>query len=188
VPNPVRLISEPELYERIQQTYSYSFAEREQKESEQDIMNQLCRAPLLIIDDMGKTPRRDMDFVRRTMFNIINRRYKALLPVVITTNKDLEGLRDYLGNSSDEATLDRIMEMAEGSFCKSLERLIGEVSNGGKSRRMSKVYHGSLQISYDEQPEKSAVGPITETKLSVSKPVLPLSTNLSLAQCVFDSK
>ena len=116
VTNPVRLISEPELYERIQQTYSYSYAEREQRESEQDIMNQLCRAHLLIIDDLGKTPRRDMDFVRRTMFNIINRRYKALLPVVITTNKDLEGLRDYLGNSSDEATLDRIMEMAEGKF------------------------------------------------------------------------
>lgn len=116
IASPVRLISEPEIYERIQQTYSYSYEERERKLSEQDIIDQLARVRLLIIDDIGKTPRRDMDFVRRTMFTIINKRYKALLPVVITTNKDKEGLRDYLGNNEDEATLDRIIEMTEGRF------------------------------------------------------------------------
>lgn len=113
---PVRFISEPDIYERIQQTYSYSYQERENKASEQDIIDQLCRVRLLIIDDLGKTPRRDMDFVRRTLFAIINRRYDSLLPVVITSNKDAEGLRDYLGNSADQATLDRIIEMTQGRF------------------------------------------------------------------------
>jgi len=113
---PVHLISEPELYGRIQQTFNYTYAEREEKQSEQDIINHLCKVRLLIIDDLGKQPRRDMDFVRRTMFDIINRRYKAMLPVVITTNKDTEGLRDYLGSATDEATLDRIIEMTEGKF------------------------------------------------------------------------
>lgn len=116
IANPVRLVSEPEIYEKIQSTYSYTDQERENKQSEQDIIDQLSRVRLLIIDDMGKTPRRDMDFVRRTMFNIINRRYKALLPVVITTNRTIEGLRDYLGNVTDEATLDRIIEMTGGKF------------------------------------------------------------------------
>jgi DNA replication protein DnaC len=111
---PVRFISEPDIYDRIQQTYSYSYEEREKKLSEQEIIHQLCRVRLLIIDDLGKVPRRDMDFVRRTMFNVINRRYDALLPVVITTNKNAEGLRDYLGNSADQATLDRLFEMTEG--------------------------------------------------------------------------
>ena len=113
---PVRMVSEPEIYEKIQQTYSYSYDEREKKQSEQEIIDQYSRVKLLIIDDLGKTPRRDMDFVRRTMFSIINRRYDALLPVVITTNKDKEGLRDYLGNSNDEATLDRIIGMTAGKF------------------------------------------------------------------------
>ncbi len=113
------MISEPELYERIQQTYSYSYQERENKQSEQDILDHLSRVRLLIIDDLGKTPRKDMDFVRRTLFSIINRRYIGLLPVVITTNKDpsdTKGLRDYLGNSSDEATLDRILEMTQDNI------------------------------------------------------------------------
>jgi len=116
IASPVYLISEPELYDRIQQTYSYSYQERENKQSEQDIINTLCRVRLLIIDDLGKTPRKDMDFVRRTMFDIINRRCDALLPVVVTSNKDAEGLRDYLGNTVDQATLDRIIGMTQGKF------------------------------------------------------------------------
>jgi len=111
IANPVYVISEPELYERIQQTYSYTYQEKESKQSEQDILDHLSRVRLLIIDDLGKTPRKDMDFVRRTMFSIINQRYTSLLPVVITTNKDTAGLRDYLGGDSDQATLDRIFEM-----------------------------------------------------------------------------
>ena len=96
IANPIYLISEPEIYEKIQQTYSYTYQERENKQSEQEIIDRLSRVRLLIIDDLGKTPRKDMDFVRRTMFSIINRRYKSLLPVVVTTNKDTSGLRDYL--------------------------------------------------------------------------------------------
>jgi DNA replication protein DnaC len=128
IANPVYLISEPEIYERIQQTYSYTYQERENKQSEQEIIDRLSRVRLLIIDDLGKTPRRDMDFVRRTMFSIINRRYKSLLPVVITTNKDMVGLRDYLGGASDQATLDRIIEMTADNVwhvtCESYRRQI----------------------------------------------------------------
>ena len=116
IASPVRLVSEPSIYNQIQSTYSYSDSERENNQSEQDIIDGLSRVRLLIIDDLGKTPRRDMDFVRRTMFNIINQRYDALLPVVITTNKTIEGLRDYLGSADDEATLDRIIEMTEKKF------------------------------------------------------------------------
>ena len=116
MPCPVRIVNEPEIYDRIQQTYSYSMQEREQKQSEQDIIAQYSRVRLLIIDDMGKTPRRDMDFVQRTLYTIINRRYDALLPVVITTNKDADGLIKYLGNDGQQATFDRLMGMTGGKF------------------------------------------------------------------------
>jgi len=113
---PVRVINEPEIYDRIQLTYSYSMKEREQKQSEQEIIDQYSRVRLLIIDDLGKVQRRDMDFVRRTLYHIINRRYDALLPVVITTNKNAKGLIDYLGNDAEQATFDRIIGMTAGKF------------------------------------------------------------------------
>ena len=71
---------------------------------------------MLIIDDLGKVQRRDMEFVRRTLYAIINRRYDALLPVVITTNKDADGLKNYLGNDAEQATFDRIIGMTQGKF------------------------------------------------------------------------
>jgi DNA replication protein DnaC len=113
---PVRFICETKIYELIQQTYSYSYDERSKKFSEQEIINQLASVKLLIIDDIGKVQRRDMDFVRRIMYDIINKRYDALLPVVFTTNKDTEGLRDYLGNAEEEASLDRIIGMTGGEM------------------------------------------------------------------------
>ncbi len=116
IARPVQVINEPDIYDRIQQTYSYSMQEREQKQSEQDIIAQYSRVRLLIIDDLGKVQRRDMEFVRRTLYAIINRRYDALLPVVITTNKDAKGLVDYLGNDAEQATFDRIIGMTQGKF------------------------------------------------------------------------
>lgn len=113
---PVRFISEPDIYDRIQETYSFNNQERQARMSESEIIGQLSAVRLLVIDDLGKQPRKDMDFVRRTLFTIINKRYNALLPVVITTNKDTPALRDYVGNTGDEATLDRIIEMVGGKF------------------------------------------------------------------------
>lgn len=113
---PVRFVSEPDIYESIQETYSFNQEEKQLRMSESEIINRLCTVRLLVIDDLGKQPRKDMDFVRRTLFTIINRRYNALLPVVITTNKDTPALRDYVGNTGDEATLDRIIEMVGGKF------------------------------------------------------------------------
>ena len=113
---PVCFISEPEIYARIQETYSFTQEEKQKRPSEQQIINKLVGVRLLVIDDLGKQERNDMAFVRRTLFDIINRRYNAMRPVVITSNKADKSLRDYLGR--DEATLDRIIEMTEGNRIK----------------------------------------------------------------------
>jgi len=122
---PVMFISEPEIYARIQETYSFTQEERQKRPSEQQIINKMVGVRLLIIDDLGKQQRKEdsMDFVRRTLFDIINRRYNAMRPVVITSNKDNKGLRDYLG--PDEAILDRLIEMTKGHILR----------NTGKSYR-----------------------------------------------------
>jgi DNA replication protein DnaC len=114
--NPVTFISEPELYNKLQNTYNYSDDERKALPSASEIINQLIFCDLLILDDVGKDPRRDMDFVRRTLFAIIDGRYKALRPIVLTTNLKREELRVYLDGSDgdSEPKFSRLVEM--GSF------------------------------------------------------------------------
>lgn len=109
---PVMFISEPEIYARIQETYSFTSQEKAQRFSEQQLINKMVGVRLLIIDDLGKQERRDMDFVRRTLFDIINRRYNAKRPVVVTSNKNSVALKTYLG--TDEAVFDRLFEMTKG--------------------------------------------------------------------------
>lgn len=109
---PVYFITEPEIYQRIIATYSYTMEERQQKDSEDDIIRHLINYPLLIIDDLAKDEKADMRFVRRTMFKVIDGRYKANRPVVITTNKSFDELALYLNENGESPCADRLYEMA----------------------------------------------------------------------------
>ena len=112
----VLFISEPDLYMRIQSTYGYSPEEKSRHENEADIIRQLTSASLLIIDDVGKRQVTDKEnkFVRRIMFAVIDGRYKAMLPLVLTANLNPDGLKTYLGGGEDEASFDRLAEMCGG--------------------------------------------------------------------------
>jgi DNA replication protein DnaC len=112
--NPVQFVSEYELYRNIQGTYNYTLEEKQHMDSETDIINSLVGRDLLILDDIGKEPRKDMDFVQRILFAIIDGRYKSLRPIVLTTNKTPEELNIYLG----DASFDRLYEMTGGVFQK----------------------------------------------------------------------
>lgn len=105
---PVKFISEPDLYSRITSTYD----RKDRVETEADILKELIAVRLLIVDDIGKRSVVDPNFVQRIMFSIIDGRYKAMLPVVITSNLNPDELGEYTGGTRrSEATLDRIMEM-----------------------------------------------------------------------------
>jgi len=107
---PVLFVSEPDLYTRIQATYKdRGFG----GETEADIINQLTRVSLLIMDDVGKRSVADPKFVRRIMFSVIDGRYKTLLPMVLTANLTPDQLSDYMG----DAPMDRRAEMC-GVFYK----------------------------------------------------------------------
>ena len=51
---------------------------------------------LLFLDDLGAE--NATDFVRDTLYLIINRRYEGKLPVIITSNLDLGELSDSVGD------------------------------------------------------------------------------------------
>ena len=111
---PVKFISEPDLFQKIQATFNYDQEERRFLPSESDIINGLIKVRLLIIDDIGKRKIQDSRFTQRTLFSIIDGRYNADRPIVITANLSPEGIRDFLGGVDNEASFDRLWGMAKG--------------------------------------------------------------------------
>lgn len=102
-----------ELLDRIKETYEQSRQYGES--SEGDLLNTYKTVPLLIIDDMGKEPA--TEWAVSKIYAIINARYEAYLPTIITTNyTDSELVRrltpkDTGDSMTADATIDRLREM-----------------------------------------------------------------------------
>ena len=98
-----------DLLERIKRTYSSSEGD------EGSVLKIYKTVPLLVIDDMGKEP--PTEWAISTIYNIINGRYEAYLPTIVTTNYDADTLirrmttRDPRDDTTARATIDRLMEM-----------------------------------------------------------------------------
>ncbi|MDO4176969.1 MAG: ATP-binding protein [Bacillota bacterium] len=79
-----------------------SFDERE------DLINGLCKARLLIIDDFGME--RDTSYGMETVFQIINRRYVQQKPLMLTTNLSLKTL-EHPSDLEHQRIYDRVLEI-----------------------------------------------------------------------------
>ena len=103
---------EKDLLERIKRTYSATGG------SESNVLKIYKTVPLLVIDDIGKEP--PTEWAISTVYNIINGRYEAYLPTIVTTNYDTEALIDRMtpreshDSMTARATIDRLMEMCRG--------------------------------------------------------------------------
>lgn len=75
--------------------------------------------PVLVLDDIGKEKR--SEWTQQILFDVINYRYEHLLPVIITTNFDADGLANHVG----------------GAIWSRLYESCGGVTTGGKDYRMS---------------------------------------------------
>jgi DNA replication protein DnaC len=106
----VVFVSEPDLFRKIQATYSFDAEEKRVRESEDDIIKGISYCDLLILDDLGKERRDNPAFVQRTLFAIIDNRYRLQLPLIITANFGVEGVTKHLG----DASFDRFFEMVKG--------------------------------------------------------------------------
>lgn len=102
---PVIAISSIGLLNRIRDSYSkYGDA------GEVEIINNLKNASLLIIDDLGAE--NSKNWAKEKLYEIIDSRARDKKPLIITTNLDLEQLKEKL--TSDDGvhrTYDRIIEM-----------------------------------------------------------------------------
>lgn len=101
-----------DLLERIKRTFNKTGAD------EAEVLQIYKTVPLLVIDDIGKEP--PTEWAISTVYNIINSRYEAYLPTVITTNYAPDELINRMtprttGDSTTaRATIDRLLEMCNG--------------------------------------------------------------------------
>ena len=101
-----------DLLDRIKQTYE---KQKQWGASEGSVLNTYKEVPLLIIDDMGKEPA--TEWAVSKIYAIINARYEAYLPTIITTNYSDSELvrrltpRETGDSTTADATIDRLREM-----------------------------------------------------------------------------
>jgi DNA replication protein DnaC len=106
--NPIMFITETDIMLRIRATYNRDYV----GDSEQAIYGSLKGKALLILDDVGKEQPQDSKFMQRVYFHVIDGRYQRRLPMVITSNLDMEEIFDHVGGAS----ADRIFEMTQGNI------------------------------------------------------------------------
>jgi len=109
---PVICMTMIDLLERIKRTFARDGGD------EGTVLRLYKTVPLLVIDDMGKEP--PTEWAVSTIYNIINGRYEAYLPTIVTTNYDDKTLiarmtpKETRDSITAEATIDRLMEMCRG--------------------------------------------------------------------------
>lgn len=97
---PVICVSINSLLERIRKTYNdYG------REGEDEILRGLSNADLLIIDDLGTEQKTEWSCSK--IYNIIDNRYRNGLPLIVSTNKTIENLKEQY----HERTIDRLLEI-----------------------------------------------------------------------------
>lgn len=117
-------------FARIANTVSGMF------EGKQEYYDSLNRFPLLILDDLSAE--RKTEYMQEIVFNVIDSRYRANLPLIITTNLTSEELK-HPSDISYQRTFSRLLEMCL------------PVKVEGKDKRLEK-------LKADIQPMKDLLG------------------------------
>lgn len=95
----VSRIDLPDLIREIRATWH-----RDSERSEESVLNFYGSRDLLIIEEVGTGAGTDDE--RARIFQVINRRYEAMLPTVVVSNLDMEALKKEIG----DRVIDRLRE------------------------------------------------------------------------------
>lgn len=101
--NTVIAVSQGSLIQKIKEVSNFG------TEEEIKFFNSLKQVDLLILDDLGVEKKTDWQIAK--IYEVIDSRYRAQKPIIITTNLDKKTLRDYLNTDGVERIWDRINEM-----------------------------------------------------------------------------
>lgn len=95
----VRRVDLPDLIREIRATWH-----KDSEHSEESVLDWYGSLALLIIEEVGTGAGSDDE--RARIFQVVNRRYEAMLPTVVVSNLDLETLKTEIG----ERVIDRLRE------------------------------------------------------------------------------
>ena len=95
---PVLFNTYSEHLERIREEYD--------KTGQKKHLSMMKNTPMLVLDDIGKE--RKNSWTQQILFDVVNYRYEHLLPIIITTNFDADGL----ANHCEQAVWSRLYEMS----------------------------------------------------------------------------
>lgn len=101
--NTVMAVSQGSLIQKIKEISSFGTAE------EVGFYNAIRDVDLLIIDDLGVEKKSEWGLSK--IYEVIDTRYRANKPIIITTNLNQQGLKDYLNYDGVDRTWDRVVEM-----------------------------------------------------------------------------
>lgn len=101
---PVRMTN----FARILNGLNSSFSGRN------DVVDNLCRYPLLIIDDFGME--RGTEYALEQIYNIVDSRYRSRKPLIVTTNLTLDEIR-HPQDTTHARIYDRLLEMCVPVSC-----------------------------------------------------------------------
>lgn len=95
--------------------------------SEQEVAVRLGKVDVLVLDDLGKEPPTDWTLSR--LFQVINARYEAMRPIVITTQFSRSALIKRLAKNGDEETaiaiVSRLCETSQTVVLDGADRRVG---------------------------------------------------------------
>ncbi len=112
-------------------------------QEKQRLLDSLAKYKLLVLDDLGTE--RDSSFGMEQIFNVVDARYHAQLPIAITTNMTLEELKSP-GSVQYARICDRLLEM-----CPILLKLTGESRRRQNAERRKQL---AQKILLGEEGEK----------------------------------
>lgn len=106
---PVLFVNTPDLLDHLRATFSpdstVSYDER---------FEQVRNTPLLVLDDLGSQS--NSEWAQEKLYQIINFRYNAKLPTVITTNLELEDIEARIQSRMADFSLSQIIHISAPDF------------------------------------------------------------------------
>lgn len=91
-----------ELIQSIRSTWR-----KDSEVSESQVVNELASTPLLVLDEIGVQNGTDSEMLH--LFDVLDKRYRDLMPTILLTNRNKEGFRAFVG----ERVYDRMTECAK---------------------------------------------------------------------------
>lgn len=77
---------------------------KDSERSESEVLDILCQVPLLVLDEIGVQYGTDGE--QTILFDVLDRRYRDMMPTILLTNQDKKGFKEFIG----ERSFDRLVE------------------------------------------------------------------------------